>query len=194
MNRLVVALALLVSACGGSAPIRYQYLLRPEAPAGGTQALGKARVGLDRVVIASYLDQSGIVVENADHEIRPASNHHWAEPLDEALRVYLRAELVRTLGEDVGLSRAGGDGWQYVVDVFVERFHGTMTGEAILVADFRIERVASGEATFYRFTRSRPLAQPGYAALVDAEAELTHELAGAIADALREMPRGRRGS
>jgi uncharacterized lipoprotein YmbA len=184
---IVVALSVSVFACGGKSAVRNQYLLRGEAAQTGLRAAGPARVGLGRVTVAAYLDQAGIVVESGAREIQPARNHHWAEALDDGLRIFLRTELSNALGEDVGLGPAQAAGWDYVVDVFVEQFHGKMSGEAVLVADFRVApRAGSGKPTEHRFAQSRALASDGYAALVDAEAELARQLAHAIAAAVRE--------
>jgi uncharacterized lipoprotein YmbA len=187
---VVVALSVSLFACGGKTVVRSQYLLRGEAAQTGSRATGASRVGLGRVTVAAYLDQTGIVVESGTREIQPARNHHWAEPLDDGLRIYLRTELSNALGEEVGLRPGDGEGWDYVVDVFVEQFHGKMSGEAVLVAEFRIApSTGSGKTREYRFARSCALASEGYAALVDAEAELARQLAHAIAEAVREVAR-----
>jgi len=187
---VVVGLSVCLLACGRSAPVRSQYLLRGEGARTGVGAEGLARLGLGRVTVAAYLDQTGIVVESGAREVQPARNHHWAEPLDDGLRIYLRNELSNALGEEVGLRPGDGEGWQYVVDVFVEQLHGKMSGEAVLVAEFRIApRGLPGETMEYRFAKTRALESVGYAALVDAEAELARELAHSIAAAVRELAR-----
>ncbi len=188
MRPVALSLTLLLVACGGSAPVRTQYLLRGEAPERTVRVEGAARVGLSRVVVAPYLDQSGIVVESAGREIQAARNHQWAEPLQDGLRLLLRAELSTALGEEVGLDPADRSRWQHDVQVFVEQLHGSMAGRAMLVADYRIEsRAKPGEIAEYRFARSQALAREGYAGLVDAEAELVGQLAQAIAASLREI-------
>jgi uncharacterized lipoprotein YmbA len=163
--------------------VRTHYLLRAETPERTTRVEGVARVGLSRVIVAPYLDQSGIVVESAAREITPARNHQWAEPLEDGLRLLLRSELSTALGEEVGLDPADRSRWQHDVQVFVEQLHGTMSGRAVLVADFRIAS-RGGETTEYRFARTQPLASEGYGGLVDAEAALVRELAQAIATAI----------
>jgi uncharacterized lipoprotein YmbA len=194
MRPVALSLALLLVACGGSAPVRTHYLLRAATQERAARVEGPARVGLARVVVAPYLDQSGIVVESAAREIRPARNHQWAEPLGDGLLFLLRAELSQALGEDVGLNSADRGRWEHGVEVFVEQLHGTMAGEALLVADFRITSAAApGEVAEYRFARSPALAREGYPGLVDAEAELARQLAQAIADSLRDVGEARAG-
>lgn len=187
MKRVVLFLTLLGVGCAGSSPERTHYLLHAETPERSTRVEEPTRVRLGRVVVAPYLDQSGIVVEGDAREIRPARNHHWAEPLEDGLRLLLRVELSKALGEDVGLSSADRSHWQHEVQVFFEQLHGTMSGRALLVADFRIESPANPKTvTEYRFARSKALTREGYAGVVDAEAELVQQLAEAIAASLRE--------
>jgi uncharacterized lipoprotein YmbA len=185
MRTFAFGCAVLLVACGGSAPVRTQYLLRAERLPQAARAAGPARIGLGQVAVAPYLDQPGIVVETGAREGRPAQNHRWAEPLSDGRRLYLWSALASALGEDVGLNPADRNRWDYVVDVFVERFHGTASGEAVLVAVFRVEpRAAAEQGTEHPFTGSLALAREGYDALVDAEVALAGQLADAIAKAV----------
>lgn len=195
MRLIAFSCSVFLFACGGSTPVRTQYLLRAEFHPRVARVETPARIGLERVAVAPYLNQSGIAIETEAREIRPARNHHWGEPLNEGLRLYLWTEISNALGEEVGLNLADRDRWDYVVDVFVERLHGTASGEAVLVAIFRIEpRSASGEIVEYHFARSQPLAREGYNGLVDAEAALARQLAEAIAAALEDIGAERPGS
>ncbi len=179
-----IAIALLLPACGGSTPVRTHYLLRATAHSGPTQTGEPPRVGVARVVVAPYLDQAGLVVATGTNEVRPARNHVWAEPLDEGLRLYLRAEISRALGEEVALARGTGDRWEYSVEVFFEQFHGTLDGRALLEATYRVH-TAGAEPAEYRFSREASLSRSGYGGLVEAERKLAAELAAAIAASLR---------
>ncbi len=179
---------LLLMACGGSTPARTQYLLRADNPERTLRVASPARVGIARVSIAPYLHQSGIVVETETGEVRPAHHHRWAEPLEDGLLLFLRTELSTALGVEVGIDRAMRSQWEYAVRIFVEELHGTMSGRAVLVASFRIERQgANPETAAYRFVRSRALGDEGYDALVAAQRDLGRELARSMADGLREL-------
>ena len=144
MRAIALASTLLLLACGGSAPARTQYLLRAQAPEGTVRVDIPARVGLGRVVVAPYLDQSGIMMETAANQVTPARNHTWAEPLDNATLIFLRATLSSALGEEVGLDPSDRSLWKYSVEVFVEQLHGTLAGQAMLVASYRITPAATG--------------------------------------------------
>jgi uncharacterized lipoprotein YmbA len=77
------------------------------------------------------------------------------------------------------------------VHVSFDQLHGTASGEALLIASWRITREAGTEVLAeFRLARSEPLAREGYAGLVDAEIDLARQLAAAIADSLRDLVEG----
>jgi uncharacterized lipoprotein YmbA len=184
-SAVLVCVALLV-ACAGSPTLRTQYLLRAEPTERSGRSEARIRVGLGRVAVAPYLDQAGIVVETQAGQVQAAREHQWAEPLSAGLRSFLRAEISNALGYDVSAFRGDDAHWDYAVDVYVDRLHGTMAGTAVLDAGYWIT-AASGarEVVEYRFSASLPLAREGYPGLVEAEAKLARQLARAIAASLR---------
>ena len=192
-NAAFVSVMLLVACAGSSAP-RTQYLLRAEPAERAGRVEAPVRVGLGRVTVAPYLDQSGIVVQTEASQVQAARQHEWAEPLHAGLRSVLRAEMSEALGYDVSASPADLVHWDYTVDVYVDRLHGTMAGTAVLDASYRITpRPGAGDVAAYRFSRSAPLPREGYPGLVDAEADLVRQLAQAIAASLREFGADRPG-
>jgi uncharacterized lipoprotein YmbA len=178
----------LLFACAGTATERTLYLLRAEPTSASGRIEAPVRIGMNRVTVAPYLDQAGIIVETATAQVRAAREHRWAEPLDEGLRSLLRAEISRALGYEVGSAHGGRRSWDYTVDVYIDRMHGTMAGVAVLDAFYRITPAASsGGAVDYRFSRSVMLTREGYPGLVEAQQRLALELAEAIAGSLREV-------
>lgn len=184
----LASLALLV-ACSSPAPNPTYYLMRGEAPEASGRLNGSIRVGLGRLIVAPYLlTGPGIVVETAPGEVRAARQHQWAEPLDAGLRWFLRAEIARAIGDEVGGGLVDFKDWDYTIDVYIARFHGTLTGTALLEGSYVIRpRADSQEQREYRFAETRPLPAEGYAALVAAEQRLASELGASIAEALREL-------
>jgi uncharacterized lipoprotein YmbA len=192
-NAAFLSVVLLVACAGSSDPLT-QYLLRIEPAERAGRAEAPVRVGLGRVSVAPYLDQSGIVVETEAGQVQSARQHQWAEPLAAGLRSYLRAGMSEALGYDVSARPADLDHWDYTVDVYVDRLHGTMAGTAVLDASYWITpRPGAGDVARYRFSRSAPLPREGYPGLVDAEADLARQLAQAIASSLREIGEERPG-
>ena len=184
----VIVSSVLLLSCSGSAPPRIQYLLRGELTDTASRVETPLRVGLGRVTLASYLDQAGIVLETEAGQVTAARYHQWAEPLDAGLRSYLRSEVSRALGYEVCAQRGERVRWDYTVDVYIDRLHGSMGGTAVIDASYRIIPEADDAAVAeYRFAGSAHLASEGYDGLVDAEAQLTSELAAAIAESVREI-------
>jgi len=182
-----MASALLAGACSSPAPEPVYYLLRAEYSEGARRLDPPFRAGLGRVVVAPYLLSSpGIVVETAPGVVRPAQRYRWAEPLDAGLRWFVRGEIARALGFEVGGGLVDRADWDYTIDVYISQLHGTMAGTALLEAAYVIRPTADrGQLVEYRFSRAEPLDDEGYAALVAAEQRLLRALADAIAESLR---------
>jgi len=193
--RVLIATTILVAlACAGAPPSTTRYLLPVDVPEGVERIAPPIRVGLARVEVAPYLDQPGLVVETEVGQIRPAHRHQWAEPIDLGLHRHLRAELTRALGFGVSGDSSQRHRWDYAVDVSIDRLHGTLAGDAILIAHWRVTPLQSGrDPVTYRLAAREPLAAQGYPALLDAEVELTRALAAAIADSVRAL-RGEAGA
>jgi uncharacterized lipoprotein YmbA len=187
---LVPLIALL--ACAGAAPPRTHYLLRAETSERSGRLEAPLWIGLGRVSVAPYLDRANLVVETEAHQVRPARQHLWAEPLDEALRRYLRGEISRALGYDLRAGTGRPGKLDFRVDVDIDELHGTLAGQARLVAAWRVFAEPAGdEIAAYRFARSRSLAQGGYDGLVEAESALLQQLATDIAQSLRTLEAAR---
>ena len=185
---LTLVAAALIAACSSPAPETTYYLLRGDLVEGKGRVDTGVRVGLGRVAVAPYLRASpGIVIETAPGELRAAAWHQWAEPLDAGLRLFLRGEISRAFGHEVeGLTDRSG--WDYRIEVYVRRLHGTMSGTALLEAAYVILSADdSKRLREYRFSKSEPLSAEGYAALVAAQRRLATELAESIAADLRSL-------
>ena len=183
----LLAFAGIVGCASKPAPITH-YLLRGEPVDGVRQIEGGVRVGLGRIVIAPYLLSSkGIMVETAAGEVNPGNQHQWAEPLDAGLHWYLRSEIGRALGRDIGGGVSDRQSWDYTVNIAVSRFHGTMAGAAIIEAEFSVIPADKSQTiSQVRFSKSVGLPQEGYVGVVEAEKSLARELAELIADELRK--------
>ena len=185
----VVASVALLVACSSPVPQPTSYLLRGEASEASGLLDGSPRVGIGRLIVAPYLLSSqGVVVESAPGVVQAARQHRWAEPLDAGLRWFLRAEIARRLGGEVGAGLLDRKDWDYTIDIYIAQFHGTMSGTAILEATYLIRPTAdSEEVREYAFSKSQPQSDEGYAALVATEQELASGLGEAIAESLREL-------
>jgi uncharacterized lipoprotein YmbA len=185
---LVILLTLVTACAGKSTPSQNYYLLPITAPAGSVRVEAPVSVGLSRLEVAHYLKQDGIVVETMEGKIRPANYNQWAEPLSEGLRRLLRSQISEALGYEISADTLQRSSWDVVLDAEIERFHGTLAGEAILIAHWRLVPAAAPEnSVAYRFSETRALQREGYGGLVEAETALLNDLARAIADSIREL-------
>jgi uncharacterized lipoprotein YmbA len=164
------------------------YLMRLPAADGVGVAASPAHVGIRAVQVAPYLEERGLAFETTPNEIHHARFHKWSEPVGNGFTSVMRAQLTDSLGRDVEEDPSLTSKWQYAIDVTIDRFHGTASGDALLVASWRITRISDGdEISFHRFSQRQPLSQPGYPALVAAEISLTRAFSIAVADSLQNI-------
>jgi len=185
---IVFALSL-ITGCSTTTPEPAYYLLRGESLELNGRVDGDVRIGVGRLIVAPYLlSNAGIVMETAPGEVRSARQHQWAEPLDAGLRWFLRTEIARAYGDEIGGGLVDLTDWDYTVDVYIARFHGTMAGKALLEGSYVIRPSNDSQATReYRFSTQQALSGEGYAELVAAERSLASDLGASIAASLREL-------
>ena len=187
MKRIAILIAIALTGCSSTPPETITYLLRPDAPTGVTPLDRGTRVALGRVSTAAYLDRDGIVLEDRNHRITVARNHRWAEPLSQSLRRMLQVEISRAAGFDVGNEPVSGSQQELLIDIQVHQFHGTASGAAKLIANWRLRNARTDEViTAYAFSQQAPLMADGYDTLVQTQIDLLVELAVAIAASLKE--------
>lgn len=178
---LASALILLLSACGGT-PVQTQYyLLRSGIEQQSRDLAPSRRFAMGRIIIAPYIEQPGIVLETAAGEMRPAKHNQWAEPMREGLRQFLRIEVSSAAGEDV-FPEEYSEG-SLAFDIRIDQLHGTVDGDALLVAYWVIRR-GGDILSSHQFAETRALTRDGYGSLVEAEKALLSDLAGRIAATL----------
>jgi len=183
MRRAVVLLLLAAAGCVSSPPPPREYLLSAQpAPATGQRSYESVDLALGDVAIAAYLDRDGIVVETADGRLQTARGHVWAEPLAPSLRRLLQAGIERASGRAVTARRLPGAA--AVIDVDIERLHGTEAGRVTLIASWILHSRTGDVSSHHRLVESRLTAADGYAALVRTHELLLDDLARAIADSV----------
>ena len=176
-------LLVLLSACAGQTIEPSYYLLRTDKDLQSRPLQPDPEFTLGNVVIAPYIDQQGLVLETLQGEMRPASNHLWAEPLYESVRAFLVIEVSQARGRDVLPSRINKGATQ--IDVRIDQLHGTQDGQAKLVAYWWL--YSKGEVgDSFQFAETLELAQEGYGALARAERILLSRLAYSIAASLED--------
>jgi len=178
MKVAYVLLAVLLSGCASQTIEPSYYLLRSNEDLQSGELNPSKDFSMGNVIIASYIDQQGLLMETADGEVRTAAHNLWAEPVYEGVRNFLFVEIAQAKGEDILPSRLSSN--TTVIDIRIDQLHGTRDGKAQLVAYWWLRR--NGEVlSFYRFAETQPLNAQGYAALVAAEEVLLTQLAKKIA-------------
>jgi uncharacterized protein len=185
MKHLALIAALLVTGCSSSAPTLKQYLLRTDIPSQFTLQDSTGVVGIGGIVVASYINGLGLVLETSNGEVHVARDHQWAEPLRESLRSFLSSKISEESGQVIRAYSYGKVNWSKRIDIRVDEFHGTANGDAKLVAYWTIvdpaERTVISESGFHD---TEALGHDGYDALVQAQKKLLSRLALAISATL----------
>jgi uncharacterized lipoprotein YmbA len=191
MRQLVIILGLFcLTACTGSSsiPKTHAYLLRADVQVPNGEQIAPVNVGIGRVALASYLDQSGIVLQTGPDEVHAARQHIWAEPLDDAVRIYLRDAVSAGLGYPVSGDAARRQTWDYRIDVGIDQFHGSLDGDVVIDASWIIiDTATQQQLARHRFQQTAAQSDDGYEALIAAKKSLLNELAGAIAASFIEI-------
>jgi len=183
---VVLSGLLLCLGCASAPPAqKSEFLLRPQATSVPDSM--QPTIGLGRVEVAPYLDHAGIAFETAPGEISIAEHHRWADPLDFAIRRYLQVTIGQAAGQSIAGSLMARDGVETEIDVLVHQFHGSVSGNVILVAEWQIRNEASEEILAYRqFSAIETVRGDGYAEVVRTHGALLDEFAAAIAAEIRQ--------
>ena len=184
---LGLVLALSLVGCASAPPEQAYYLLRVEPPP-DLRAADPLPIGLGRISLPPYLDRAGLVVQTDEHRVREARYHLWAEPLDEGAWFYLRDRISSELGRALYPGPDLGESLRYSVDLRINEFHGTLDGQARLVARWSVRDLEQDSVVeSQRFSQARRQTGNRYRGLVNTQIELLDELAGTIAQTLRTM-------
>ncbi|WP_136064734.1 PqiC family protein [Modicisalibacter radicis] len=180
--------------CAGTPQTTERYTL-PSPASGAAVGMGASEdtatmadysVVIDRLTVAGYLDEPGIVLQPDAIRLRQASNHQWAEALGRQLARGLRQRLAAEL-PDTRILVGGGSPDALRLQVNVEQFQGHYTGVGIASGYWQL-RGAEGELLLERdFSASTPLAEDGYPALVRALGASWDKVAADFATQIRRL-------
>lgn len=182
LGLLLTVLLVALAGCASAPQQPQSYLLYPPDASQGVSTHDRYDIGLRRITVAPYLHRDGILVETAEHQLREAQGHRWAEPLAAGLRRLLQHDLALAAEQPVA-ARIDRHRPRLVIDVSVSRFHGTEDGRVTLVADWTVTEDGQLRRRS-EFVRQRTTTRDGYDALVAAHIALSADLAQAIAESL----------
>jgi len=188
---LALGLALIGGCVGRSAPVRLYVLTpvpRPVAVAASTEASKGPALGIGPVTLPRYLDRINIVTRRGA-EIDVAEFDRWSEALSEGVPRVIGADLAALLGtERVVIFPWSADreiGRQVVIEI--ARFDGTLGGEVVLEARWRILGPDRKDLLIRYSTVREPTGEASYLSLVSAMSRCLETLSAEIAKALKEL-------
>ncbi len=179
-----ILMLIVVAGCSSAPPAApVEYLLRPSLePSAGAEERTPS-VALGRITVAPYLARDSIVIETAEHRIQAARGHRWAEPLSRSLRRMLQVGISRASGRPVADAQDDATAYAFLVDVDIHRFHGSLEGDVVFAAEWRLREPGTGRVlSHHEFVQSTLTTEPGYDAVVRAHVSLLEGLSSAIAE------------
>ncbi|MBL4567771.1 MAG: membrane integrity-associated transporter subunit PqiC [Porticoccus sp.] len=184
MKYLALVALFLVGCSSSPVPSLNQYLLRTDTPVQFSQQ-DSVVVGIGTVTVAPYIDGLGLVLETGNGEVHIARDHQWVEPLRVSLRSFLSGKISKELGQPIRAYSYGKIEVSRRIDIRIDELHGTINGDAKLVAYWVIidsdKQVVLSENSFID---TEALTRGGYDALVEAQKKLLDRLASGIAATL----------
>jgi uncharacterized protein len=182
-----LALVFFLAACAARESLPQFYLLTP--PAGGNgRSHGGPSVYIQRVAVPAYLVRNSLVMVRAGNQVAYASSARWAEPLDQGIARMVAEGLNRVAHvQATSFTPAAPPGdYVYSVEMQLQRFEGTDTGEVILTARYQVFPASGTEPIASRtFEARRAGWQPGdYAGLARLLSEELMDLSRTIARSL----------
>ena len=193
MAIMICSLALAGCLGGPSAPTNF-YMLSVLSPSqAGTSAEtaeGRIRIGLEKVVIAEYLNRNDIVVNLDNTVYRLAEFNQWAEPLSGNLSRVLAENLANLLRDDsvaVFLSADSSISPDYRLEIDVMRLDGNLGAQVTLIAQWALLETEEDDLMLMRRSEYQvPVAGNTYKELVLAKSRTIEELSRDIAAAIKQ--------
>ncbi|WP_413723416.1 membrane integrity-associated transporter subunit PqiC [Sodalis sp. RH24] len=185
---ILLALALLLAACGGNSDKHYYQLpVAAQDNAGqGLPSTGVTRhIWLSRVNVSDYLAGSGVVYQQSDVRYVTASNNLWASPLEQQLQQTMIAHLSNRL-PGVLVSASQGQGDQDTLEFNVTGFHGRYDGRAVIQGEWVLTH--NSQVTRHPFILTLKQDQDGYDALVRTLAQGWQQIGQEAAAQISRLP------
>lgn len=141
LSPLLILLALLLTACGRSAPTHF-YVLDSGQPPLAADSLPATSLSIAPVSVPDYLDRSGLVRRSEGRSrLQVSELDIWAEPLGQGSRRVLGEVLAaRLLPRGVNVIFAGDQTGDFELTVALERLDGDTPGRVRLQARWQLRR------------------------------------------------------
>ena len=182
-TRLYLLISLL--ALASCSTERNYYVL---SPIGRPPSGGEIGIGVGPVNMADYLvERPYLIFQSSPHKMEISDLHEWGGDL--------RNDFTRVLASNLGRRKGTGHiqtyPWdrenelKYQITVDVRQFHGTVDGDALLEASWRVYELPGSRLIASRTTTLRePMTKDGFEELAAAQSRLIDNLAAAISKEL----------
>ena len=174
----IISLLLIIAMTGGcastsSAPISRHYYVLDDLP---TKSANDAErlIRLARVSVPDYLNQSNLVMRQADQKITIANYHHWAEGLPKSIHRVLRNKVNSDIGTYRLVSQCRDCG---ELKIEIEHFYPTESGDVHLAGSFILDRGTTAKTVYQSFAYKEQMNSEGYAESVRSMQRLLERLA-----------------
>jgi uncharacterized lipoprotein YmbA len=190
-NALALLMAsLLTAGCmSGTKPAQF-YTLNPipEAPRSSSAASNKLALAVGPVRLPEAIRRPQIVSRIGDNRLDVSEFHRWAGGLEQ--------EITRVVAENLGLlmgtNQVAGYPWEagfkpdFRVSLDIRRLDGRLGKDAVLHAGWAVWSAATGQTVLAsgKTTRTEPVDQGDYDALVAAYSRLLEAMSREIAEAI----------
>ena len=122
-----------------------------------------AHVNLTEVILPDYLMLRSLAIQTSTNELELAKHHHWAEPLDEAVRKVLVWDLAARLPSlDISYGSSVDEDCSIIIEF--DRLHSTSTGRVLVSGRYTLTN--KDHVKRHEFDVSQPLWADGYTSAV----------------------------
>lgn len=166
-SSFIVSAVLGLTACASQSVEDHYYslvLAADNSRAAASAVRPVARLIVGPIHLARYLDQPGLALQIDGSEIRVASHHLWAEPLDVAIGKVLVGDLSRQL-DNVAVDRDAGrwttqDGCRLRLEF--DKFHATDDSRLVVTGRYWLYDAAQSQVMARDFNIVQTLSASGY--------------------------------
>lgn len=164
----VLSLFMILTGCSSSSPDKSYYQLASGLPSHNFQKIKTTNgfIWIESIDVASFLNKPGIVLQTEDIKYVTAKNNLWVSTLSQQLGDRLEQDLTVYLPNYL-VSTKSITTPNLTVKLFIDGFHGSYTGDAIVKGRW-VVKDSQDRIKTKSFERHVPLTNNGYDALVEA--------------------------
>lgn len=184
---LLVALAAMLAACGGT-PVRESfYTLSAPAAGAAPQSSGPA-IFVGPVSVPESVDRQQMVLRTGANQVEISEQYRWAEPLKSAIPRVIGETLSRELGTSRVLTSRSAAALpvDYRIAIEIQRFDSSLEEGATIDALWTITATQGGTRRTGRTRVTQPVASHDAGALAAAHSRALDRIGGDIAAALKK--------